>query len=338
MARDRRALVLNAIVQDYVKTGEPIGSRAVVERHQLGVSPATVRNDMAALEEQGLIAQPHTSAGRVPTDAGYRKFVDQIAELKPLSRGERAAIEKMLSEAVDLDDVIARSVRLLASFTNQVAMIQYPSLRRTALRHLELVPLSETKTLVIIITDAGRVEQRIIARDFELDDDEIAALRAVLNEELTDHQLADMADALDRVDARLPRELRDAAASIGHALEDALRNEAEERVVVAGTANLTRYDIDFEHTIFPVLDAIEEQVVLLRMLANKEDGLRVDIGRENVSDVFNETSVVSTNYVGADQQTVARLGIIGPTRMDYPATMSSVYAVAKYLSDILAAN
>ena len=338
VAHDRRALVLNAIVQDYVKTGEPVGSRVVVERHRLGVSPATVRNDMAALEEQGLIAQPHTSAGRVPTDAGYRKFVDQIAELKPLTRGERAAIERMLSEAVDLDDVIARSVRLLASITDQVAVVQYPSLRRTAVRHIELVPLSETRALVVIITDAGRVEQRIVTTESGLSNEQFATLRATLNEEISDHQLAELPDALTRVEARLPDELRPAARTVGRALEDTLRNEAEERVVVAGTANLTRYDIDFERTIYPILDAIEEQVVLLRMLAHKEDGLHVGIGSENVSDAFSETSVVSTNYVGADQQTVARLGIIGPTRMDYPATMSSVYAVAKYLSDILSAN
>lgn len=338
MAHERKALVLNAIVQDYVKTGEPVGSRAVVERHHLAVSPATVRNDMAALEEEGLIAQPHTSAGRVPTDAGYRKFVDQIAELKPLSRAERIAIKKMLSGAVDLDDVITRSVRLLASITNKVAMVQYPSLRRTALRHVELVDLGQSRALVVIITDAGRVEQRIVATESSLTDEEFTILRAVLNEELSDHQLADLPEALARVEARLEKSIRPAAAIIGQALEETLQNEAEERVVVAGTANLTRYDIDFEHSVYPVLDAIEEQVVLLRMLAHKEDGMHVGIGSENVSDAFSETSVVSTNYVGADQKTVARLGIIGPTRMDYPATMSSVYAVAKYLSDILSAN
>ncbi|VEI14107.1 heat-inducible transcriptional repressor HrcA [Trueperella bialowiezensis] len=338
MARDRRALVLNAIVQDYVKTGEPVGSRAVVERYHLGVSPATVRNDMAALEEEGLIAQPHTSAGRVPTDEGYRRFVDQIAELKPLSKGERAAIEKMLSEAVDLDDVIARAVRLLASITDQVAMVQYPSLRRTALRHVEVVALSESKALLVIITDAGRVEQRVVTTTVGLSDEEFAQLRTALNEELEGLQLAEIDGAFAAVQERLPKRLHAPAATIGTALADTLRNEAEERVVVAGTANLTRYDIDFERSIFPVLDAIEEQVVLLRMLANKEDGLRVDIGHENVNDALSETSVVSTNYVGSDQQTVARLGIIGPTRMDYPAAMSSVYAVAKYLSDILSAN
>ncbi|AJC69489.1 heat-inducible transcriptional repressor HrcA [Trueperella pyogenes] len=338
MATDRRARVLNAIVQDYVKTCEPVGSRAVVERHHLGVSPATVRNDMAALEEAGLIHQPHTSAGRVPTDAGYRQFVDQISSLKPLSRAERAAIERMLYEAVDLDEVITRAVRLLASLTDQVAMVQYPSLQRTALRHIELVPVSENRVLVVIITNAGRVEQRVVVFTSPLAEDELATVRKVLNDELADLQLPALQAGLARAQARLPEGLRLATRRIVQVLEDALGNEAEERVVVSGTANLTKYNVELKNSVFPILDAIEEQVVLLRILAHKEDGLHVEIGRENSSDALSEASVVSTNYVGADQQTVARLGIIGPTRMDYTANMSSVYAVAKYLSEILATN
>ncbi|MEW6925743.1 heat-inducible transcriptional repressor HrcA [Trueperella pyogenes] len=338
MATDRRARVLNAIVQDYVKTCEPVGSRAVVERHHLGVSPATVRNDMAALEEAGLIHQPHTSAGRVPTDAGYRQFVDQISSLKPLSRAERAAIERMLYEAVDLDEVITRAVRLLASLTDQVAMVQYPSLQRTALRHIELVPVSENRVLVVIITNAGRVEQRVVVFTSPLAEDELATVRKVLNDELADLQLPALQAGLTRAQARLPEGLRLATRRIVQVLEDALGNEAEERVVVSGTANLTKYNVELKNSVFPILDAIEEQVVLLRILAHKEDGLHVEIGRENSSDALSEASVVSTNYVGADQQTVARLGIIGPTRMDYTANMSSVYAVAKYLSEILATN
>ncbi|MGV4290443.1 heat-inducible transcriptional repressor HrcA [Trueperella pyogenes] len=338
MATDRRARVLNAIVQDYVKTCEPVGSRAVVERHHLGVSPATVRNDMAALEEAGLIHQPHTSAGRVPTDAGYRQFVDQISSLKPLSHAERVAIERMLYEAVDLDEVITRAVRLLASLTDQVAMVQYPSLQRTALRHIELVPVSENRVLVVIITNAGRVEQRVVVFTSPLAEDELATVRKVLNDELADLQLPALQAGLARAQARLPEGLRLATRRIVQVLEDALGNEAEERVVVSGTANLTKYNVELKNSVFPILDAIEEQVVLLRILAHKEDGLHVEIGRENSSDALSEASVVSTNYVGADQQTVARLGIIGPTRMDYTANMSSVYAVAKYLSEILATN
>src|SRR4249919_1259710 len=162
VVEERKLAVLRAIVEDYVSTQEPVGYKSLVERHQLGVSPATVRNDMAALEEEGFIAQPHTSAGRVPTDKGYRLFVDRLSEVKPLSAGERKAIQAFLSEAVDLDDVLRRSVRLLAQLTRQVAVVQYPTLTRALVRHIEVVPLAPQRLLLVVITDSGRVEQRTV--------------------------------------------------------------------------------------------------------------------------------------------------------------------------------
>ena len=140
MSEDRRLAVLRAIVQDYDETSEPVGSKALLERHSLGVSAATVRNDMAVLEEEGLIAAPHTSAGRIPTDAGYRLFVDRLSTVKPLSGAEKRAISTLLDGAMDLDDVVDRTVRLLASLTRQVAVVQYPSLTRSSVRHIETVP------------------------------------------------------------------------------------------------------------------------------------------------------------------------------------------------------
>src|SRR6478672_5802237 len=139
MLEERRLAVLRAIVEDYVLTQEPVGSKSLADRHQLGVSPATVRNDMAALEDEGYITQPHTSAGRVPTDKGYRLFVDRLSSVKPLSVAERKAIDTFLAGAVDLADVVHRTVRLLAQLTRQVAVVQYPTLSRSAVRHLEVV-------------------------------------------------------------------------------------------------------------------------------------------------------------------------------------------------------
>ena len=169
MQEDRRLAVLRAIVEDYVSTREPVGSKALVERHRLGVSPATVRNDMAALEEEGLIAQPHTSAGRIPTDKGYRFFVDRLTEIKPMTAAERRAISTFLEGAHDLDDVIGRSVRVLAQLTQQIAIVQYPSLARSTVRHIELVALTPSRLLIVLILSTGRVEQRVIELPTELD-------------------------------------------------------------------------------------------------------------------------------------------------------------------------
>ena len=342
MQEERRLAVLRAIVEDYVATEEPVGSRALVERHGLGVSPATVRNDMAALEEEGFITQPHTSAGRVPTDKGYRLFVDRLTTLKPMSAAERRAISSLLDGAVDLDDVVQRSVRLLAQLTRQVAVVQYPSLARSSVRHVELVPIGGERLLVVLITTTGRVEQRVIeiGTDLLIDDAEgtLSTLRTELNRATSGRTLAEAASALAAVPERLDPALRDLVRRISTALEDSLVEEREERVVLAGTANLARVGPDFTMSLGPVLEALEEHVVLLKLLgtvAEQGGSIAVRIGHENPYAGLHTTSMVTTGY-GAGTDLVAGLGVVGPTRMDYPTTMASVRAVATYVSRILA--
>src|SRR4051812_47429790 len=191
MPNDRRLAVLRAIVEDYVSTEEPVGSKALVERHGLGVSSATVRNDMAVLEEEGYITQPHTSAGRVPTDKGYRLFVDRLTTVKPMSQAERRAIASFLDGAVDLDDGVQRSVRVLSQLTRQVAVVQYPILARSTVRHIELVALAPSRLLVVLILSTGRVEQRLVELPVELDDESLADLRTRANRAATGEVIAD---------------------------------------------------------------------------------------------------------------------------------------------------
>jgi len=342
MTDERRLAVLRAIVQDYVQTSEPVGSKALLERHRLGVSAATVRNDMAVLEDEGLISAPHTSAGRVPTDAGYRMFVDQLSELKPMSDPERTAISVFLQGAVDLDDVVDRTVRLLASLTHQVAVMQYPSLTRSSVRHVELLPMGANRLMVVLILDTGRVEQRVIesSRDLLGADGEqlVADLRSRLNAEASGHQLVQAASRLQSLPENFALADRDLVRAVVRSLDDALVEEREERVVLAGTSNLMRFGTDFPLTIGPVLEALEEHVVLLKLLATMDDEgdvVAVRIGHENTHAGLSATSVVSTGY-GTGREVVAGLGVLGPTRMDYPATMESVRTVARYVSQILA--
>src|SRR5690606_36544756 len=177
MVTERGLQVLRAIVQDYVATHEPVGSKSIVDRHAFGVSAATIRNDMAQLEEEDLIAAPHTSSGRVPTDKGYRVFVDQLADQRPLSAGQRQAIETFLGKAIDLDDVLIRTVRQLSILTNQVALAQYPSFGNARVRHIEIVALAPTRLMTVLITDTGRVDQHLIDGPHGLDDAGLAQLR-----------------------------------------------------------------------------------------------------------------------------------------------------------------
>jgi len=180
MVSERGLAVLRAIVQDYVASREPVGSKTIVERRAFGVSAATIRNDMALLEEEELIAAPHTSSGRIPTDKGYRVFVDQLTEVRPLSPAQRHAIETFLGESSDLDELLGRTVRLISQLTNQLAVVQVPTFQRAGVRHVELVRLAPARVLCILITDAGQVEQRIAELADEVDDETLDAdLRSV---------------------------------------------------------------------------------------------------------------------------------------------------------------
>jgi heat-inducible transcriptional repressor len=331
---DRRLAVLRAIVEDYVATEEPGGSKALVERHGLGVSPAPVRNDMAAREEEGFITQPHTSAGRVPTDKGYRLFVDRLTTIKPMSTAERRAIATILDGAVDLDDVVHRSVRLLAQLTRQVAVVQYPTLSRSTVRHIEVVALAPSRLLVVLILSTGRVEQRLVElTDADaVDEDALAGLRAQVNGAATGAVIADAVTAL-----RTLAEERPATTAVVEALTEALTDHrSDERVAVGGTANLARFGTSFEVDVRPLLEALEEHVVLLKLLgeASTGDTLTVRIGHEGPYQELSATSVVATGY-GPGDEALATLGIVGPTRMDYPGTMAAVRAVARYVSRIL---
>ena len=336
---DRRLEVLRAIVSDYVATREPVGSRALAERHALGVSPATIRNDMAALEHEGFIAQPHTSAGRVPTDAGYRLFVDHLATLKALSPAERRAIETFLVEAVDLDDAVERTVRLLAQLTQQVAVVQYPSLRRSALRHLEIVPLAPGRVMVVIITDSGRVEQRSLGYpppETDLSEADVADLRVRLNVAAAGLRMPELRVSLQRAAAAVATEL---ASQVSDVVADALMEEVEDRLVLAGHSHLARATYDFHDTLGPILEALEEQVVLMNLLSEVAAESEVDIdvavriGTENRYSPLVHASLVAAPYGGeSPSDALAFLGVLGPTRMDYPATMAAVRAVARYLS------
>ena len=336
MSEERKLAVLRAIVEDYVSTEEPVGSKSLVERHRLGVSPATVRNDMAALEEEGFIHQPHTSAGRVPTDKGYRLFVDRLTTVKPMSGAEKRAIATFLDGAVDLDDVVQRSVRLLAQLTRQVAVVQYPTLSRSTVRHVELVALQPARLLAVLILSTGRVEQRLVDLPRDLDEESLARLRSRVLHAVTGQRIVDAASALSSLAAEEGPD-SDVDALVTHALVEAMSDHrSDERVAIGGTANLARFGEGFETGLRPLLEALEEHVVLLRLLGEAHSGgaVTVRIGHEGPISELSSTSVVATGY-GPGEEALATLGIVGATRMDYPGTMAAVRAVARYVSRIL---
>ncbi|MEB4616654.1 heat-inducible transcriptional repressor HrcA [Leucobacter sp. M11] len=345
MVTDRGLDVLRAIVNDYVSSHEPVGSKAIVDRHNFGVSAATIRNDMAMLEDEELIVAPHTSSGRVPTDKGYRLYVDTLAEVRPLSVAQRRAIERFLGESEDLDDALSRTVRLLAQLTNQVAVVQYPTLRRAVIRHLELVPVGENRVLCVLITGTGVVEQHVARLPAaRVSEAWVSGLRDRVMGEIMGHDLEAAATRLDALDADLETWADPADGTIIRSvlavIAEQIRSNRSDRIALAGTANLLRSGHEFAANVTPVLEAIEEQVALLRLVSELvTDGeiVRASIGRENAQYGLPETAVLASRYEGGDDSS-ARLAVLGPMQMDYAGNIASVRAVARYLSKLLASN
>jgi heat-inducible transcriptional repressor len=261
-------------------------------------------------------------------------FVDRLTDLKPLTGAERRAIHTFLDGAVDLDDVLHRAVRTLAQLTRNVAVVQYPSLSRSRVRHLELVTLSTTRLMLVLITDTGRVEQRVVELPVPVAEQDVADLRTTLNSTLRDRLLAEAPGLIGDLPVPVPPQLRGLLTTLTSVLLESLVEQRSDRIVLGGTANLTDHTLDFP-AIRPVLEALEEQVVLLRLLdQSSATKIMVRIGNENQHEGLLGTSVVTSGY-GPRGAALGAVGVLGPRRMDYAHTMARVAAVARYVGELL---
>ena len=335
----RRREILGAIVADYIAGQEPVGSKKLLERYQLGVSSATIRNDMKVLESEGYIAQEHASSGRIPTQKGYREFVDSLSELKPLSSAERSAMLRFLEDGVNLEDVLHRSVQLLAQITRQAAVVQLPNLKVSRVKHCEVVALTPMRLLLVLITDNGRVDQRNIDLEEAIDPEQTHRMRDVLNNALVGHTLTEASSRIGDIMENSAVDIRPHLLKASSVLVETLVDRPSGRLIMAGTSNLTRVSRDFPEGLPKIIEALEEQVVVLKLLARVPDlgNVSVVIGEEQEEDELRSSSVISTAY-GFDGEAAGGLGVVGPTYMDYPGTISRVSAVARYVSDILASE
>ena len=335
---ERKAAILKTIVRDYVRDGEPVGSKRIASESDLGVSAATVRSEMAALEDAGFIAQPHTSAGRVPTDKGYRFFVDTLGATTPLSEEQKTAIERLLVGSADLEELLRRTSTVLSRLTRFAALVVPPPLDRSRLRHIELVRLSSHTVLAVLIADTGRVDKRLLDLDTTIADHEVQRARHAVNEAAAGLQLAAAPDVIAGVAAGAPEELVPLIEAIGDAIRGGLATPAgSDQLFLGGTANIAAAGyFDRLEQVKQVYETLEEQVVVLRMLqdaiAGGDPGVR--IGAELPLVELAACSVVAASYEAA-RGTAGTLGVLGPSRMDYPRTLAAVQAVASSLEKAL---
>jgi heat-inducible transcriptional repressor len=336
---DRRALILRAIVSHYVGTGEPVGSKVLVERYRLGVSPATVRNEMAALEDAGYIYQPHTSAGRIPTDAGYRYFVDEMPEGARLPAAEAHRIRQFFVEPRwELEEALRQTAALLSSLTNHAAVVFAPALDRSLIRHVELIALPGGRAMLIAVTDTGRVDNHVVLVPDDTEEADLLAVSDALNRILNGVALEDAAATIRTRASDVAQRLGGLLGLAADAFDAPADEKAHERFFLEGTSNIVdESNFSDLESVRKVIGALEHRRLLLEVLADAFSlgSVSVRIGAENQATEMRLCSVVTAPY-GTGESALGSLGIVGPTRMDYRRTIAAVHEVSSHLGQMLA--
>jgi len=337
----RNLAVLSAIIEDFIATNEPVASKSLVERHNFGVSSATIRNDMAALEEEGYITAPHTSSGRIPTDKGYRVFVDQLiqaeaesVEIRKNFSELRKLFSKTLDQLTDLDERLETSAQMLAKATGEAAVIQYPNLNSVLVRAIELVKVSSNRALVILITESERIQQHLVVFPVDVTDEQLQQLRSKVNS-------VSVGVLIDDLPALLKKSLETVAPADKAVLQRIvdgvlllIDSNRQDKLAYAGTTNLVRNEDQFGGGLPSLLETLDEQKDLFAFLNNwKLDSTqpRAIIGSENSVVELTNSSLLLSSYHNQGEE-VAKVALVGPTRMNYSKNLAAVLALAHLLS------
>lgn len=335
---ERRREVLRGIVVEHVRTTEPVSSKTVAHRYVPQVSSATIRNDMAILEKDGLIVQPHTSAGRIPTEAGYRAFVDGLGPTELLAGAQSRGVAADLALADDFDDAIQKAVRALSRLAQQAAVVEYPDLALTSIHRVELVPLPAGRVLVLLVSSTGRVVERPVTlgadKDWVPTGDDLDAMKRTLNALLAGEAGSVVRRRLEVLEQSFPPVQAQVVRAVGDVIGELLAPLTPSKIATAGVAHLARVGIDLTD-VAEVLELLDEQATLLRVLEDVHtQPVQVTIGTENKHEQLSATSLVSATY-DVPSPGASHLGVIGPTRMDYARSLAAVETVAQCLSGLL---
>jgi len=335
---ERSLQLLKTLVERYISDGQPVGSKVLSKDSELNLSPATIRNVMADLESLGLVHSPHTSAGRVPTVSGYRLFVDSLLTVKPLNPQELSRLHEGLSAMEDVNNVIGVASRLLAELTRMAGVVTLPKREIVYLRHIEFLPLSHTRVLVIFVTNEHEVHNKIIHTSKEFSAAELQQAANYLNSIYNGRTLASVREAVFK-------ELQDDRERMNQGMLDAIKmaqltfeadNEKDD-YVLAGETNLMGFselsDTDHLRTLFEAFNQ-KQSVIHLLDQSMKAEGVQIFIGEESGYQAFDHCSLVTSSYSVSDE-VVGVLGVIGPTRMAYEKIIPFVDMTAKLLGAAL---
>lgn len=340
---ERKKQILHALIRDYVDVGEPVGSRTIAKKYDLGVSPATIRNEMSDLEEMGFIRQPHASAGRVPSDKGYRYYVDNLMEPeeKLLTDEERRQVADFYSNCeAEMEELFQQSCRLLSKMTNYTAMLIKPRLSDSVLERFKLVSLNSEQLLAIMITDDGKIHNKILPVAAGMTEDGVHKLEGLLQERLLGHSISQVMDSIMAETARHLLEQQTALRQIIGLLQDLFldyrQGEAVDKPLIQGTLNLLKqpefHDVDTVRELFSALESDEVVKELLLVASEQQHGTVVYIGDELNRRGMSACSMVTTPYY-VNGERVGSIGVLGPTRMPYPKVIALVEQISAEVSN-----
>jgi heat-inducible transcriptional repressor len=332
---ERKKIILKSVIEDYVNNAEPIGSKYFVSKHSLNVSPATIRNELSALEEMGYLTHPYTSAGRVPTERGYRFYVDSLINIPQLPKGERLIIDDFYSLInAELQQLIEKTSTLLAEISSYVALVFAPALRYQTLKHVDFIQIGDNSVLVILITKEGTVTKEILELNENFDSDKLSEWENLLNKELSGLSSRQVREVSPRLKQRITD---DRLQHLIRKIEEMLFNQDELEVYTQGTENLLdQPEFDSLSKVKDLLEALRQSSKFLDLAWDFAEhcNIIVKIGSENDNPKIEDCSLVAAGY-RVDGELHGALGVLGPTRMDYKKAISAVTYVAETLGETI---
>ena len=334
---ERERNILQALIDYYIATAQPVGSRVLAHKFGLGISPATIRNTMQDLEEMGLVKQPHTSAGRVPTDTGYRVYVDELLEPENLALSEKKKIEEeILVDYSAIEELLEQAARVLGNVSQELGVILSPRFDKGILTRIDLIPMAERKILVVLVVKSGLVKTILLEAESNLETLALEKTKSILNERLCGLSLKEIMDSMEQrlkesagADAKLIKLFLDSK-------ETLLSFQETEQLHLSGTTNIvSQPEFKDKHTLSSFIALLEEKKILAQLIAAKgiSEGITITIGRELTRGEAQSLSLVTSRYQAGE--IIGTIGIIGPTRMRYGKLVSLVDYTAKLLSKIL---
>lgn len=339
MLTERQLLILKAIIDDYVSHAEPVGSRSVSKREDIHFSPATIRNEMSDLEDMGFLEKTHSSSGRIPSHKGYRHYVDHLLSPGQLSKEDIGNIQDVLrSRFHELEEVVQHSAKLLSELTNYTSIVLGPEMFESKLRQIQLIPISDKQAVAIIVTDTGHVENQTVQFPERINPDDLEKVVNILNDRLRGVPLFKLNDALSKEIHTVMKQYVNRHEAMLNVFHEVFRQHAREKVYFSGKTNiLAQPEFNDVERVRKILNIFEEDQLVSKLFRSDQEGMTIRIGEENHFAPFDDCTIITATYEAGGQY-LGTVGILGPTRMEYPRVISIMEYLATDLSKKLSTD